>query len=204
MPKDVMAIQLAAILQLHPRINANFFTTNINDIKLLQHKDNYSIFPRLGEDFGKFAFEFGFVSKVGIYPTILEGKNMRRYDLRDFNGEQVVMFTQSTEQHLPSFATLLKFVNVLSITHWLDETILKSSDVRFSTENVATKGLPANYFMLFENYQKFVYGKFEFDDDPAPLSDFKKVHPIPFFHSHFTHYFLSLGPVRQVKGFRRI
>ena len=199
-----MAIQLAPTLALFPGIDQKFFNANNNDIKLLQHKDHYSIFPSLGEEFGKFALEFGFNMKYGVYPDILDGKKMKRHNLKEFDGENVIMFTQATEQHLPAFAATLKMVNVLSIVHWLDKSILESSDVRFSTENVDAKGLPAHYIMRFQNYQIFVNGKFEFDDEPASLTAFKEVHSILFFHFHLTHYFLSLGPLQQAQGFRRI
>ena len=171
-------------------------------ISLLQSKDTYHTFPTFGEDFVKFAFEFCFVGEHGIYPMMVHGKRFKRKNLTQFNEKEVTHFVQATEEHLPDFAQNLKFVNVFSIVLDLDPSILEPYDVRFSTEDDPFKNyLPAHYFMPSKEYQKFVYGKYEFDDELAPLKDFKKVDSNHSLCLDITHSFLSSAPLRQVQGF---
>ena len=168
---------LAAKMQLYPRMNTTFFNVNKDGIKLLQKRENYHTFPSLGEDFVRFAIEVGIVDNTGVYPMLVNNMRFKRKDLTQLEDREVAYLVQATEHDLPPHAQILKYVNVISIILNQHRHILEPFDFRFSTaEDNGSKGFfPAHYFITMENYQKFVYGKYEFDADPPSLDDFKQV-----------------------------
>jgi hypothetical protein len=161
----------------HPTITPAMLANNEQLFKNIAYKKT-ATFSSLGPDMIKCVIDFGFVITHGTFPSIAHGLDLRRNLGDKLNDEVVVHIKQAMQQDLIKILHPVAILNVMACIRHEIPDLLNSLNVYFTTENKHDKHTytAAHYFVKIEDYHRFVFGSYDFDQELPTTDQFKKVH----------------------------
>jgi hypothetical protein len=169
---------IARMKELHPTITNGMLTNLVQTFKNITYKKTVTFYS-LGQDMIKFVIDFGLLITHGTYPSIVQGLDFRR-NWGELDDEVVVHIKQAMQEDLIKILHPVSILNVTGIIRHEHPNLLDDLTVYFTTENKADKSTfkAAHYFVKIEDYHRFVFGFYNFDQEQPTTDQFKAVHPI--------------------------